>query len=215
MQVQLPKQYLKLGSHTILEHTLMRLASVKAIAGIVLALAPDDPWWPELDFASDKPLHVVAGGAERCHSVLNCLNYLREHGHEQDWVLVHDAARPCVRVQDIEKLITTVGDNSSGGLLAIPVRDTMKRGRADQTVENTVDRNRLWHALTPQLFRLHDLTASLTAALAAGYLVTDEASAMEFSGGHPLLVEGTADNIKITRPEDLQLAGFYLQQQGA
>lgn len=215
MQTQLPKQYLKLGSQTILEHTLQRLASVQAIKGIVLALAPDDAWWPKLNRELDKPLHVVDGGLERCHSVLNCLHFLRNHAHDQDWVLVHDAARPCVRIQDIEKLISAVGENDNGGLLAIQVRDTMKRGLADNTVEKTVDRNHLWHALTPQMFRLGDLIRSLDVALDAAYLVTDDASAMEFNGAHPLLVEGNDDNIKITRPQDLQLASFFLQQQGA
>ena len=130
-----------------------------------------------------------------------------------DWVLVHDAARPCLRSEDIDKLIEKA-INDIGGILAVPVRDTMKRADDDQHISETVDRNQLWHALTPQMFRLGQLHDVLTLALDNNQLVTDEASAMELAGHKPLLVEGHSDNIKITRPEDLALAEYYLKQQG-
>ena len=130
-----------------------------------------------------------------------------------DWVLVHDAARPCVRPSDISKLIDTVVDHPVGGLLAMPVRDTMKRADANGQVTATVDRRDLWHAFTPQMFRLGMLRRALISAIDAGVAVTDESSAMELAGHAPVLVEGHPDNIKITRPQDLDLAAYYLAAQ--
>lgn len=214
MQSLIPKQYLTLQGRTVLEQTVHRLAAEARIEAIAIAVTADDPYWTEQQF--DIPQHVLRapGGDERCHSVLNALSVLREHGADsEDWVLVHDAARPCVRQQDIAQLIDEVTRQSQGGLLAIPVRDTMKQADNRQCVEQTIDRSNLWHALTPQMFRLGELESALNTALSDGYLVTDEASAMEHIGQHPILVEGRGDNIKITRPEDLPLAEFYLQYQ--
>jgi 2-C-methyl-D-erythritol 4-phosphate cytidylyltransferase len=157
---------------------------------------------------------TAPGGVERAESVANALTVLRERAADGDWVLVHDAARPCVRREDLVKLIAELRDDPVGGLLAVPVRDTMKQADAEQRCAATVDRSRLWHALTPQMFRLGALRAALRAALAAGVTVTDDASAMERVGLRPRLVEGHADNLKITRPEDLALAEFHLRQQG-
>jgi len=154
------------------------------------------------------------GGKERCHSVLNGLNALSDSALTDDWVLVHDAARPCVRQQDLRLLIDTLADHAVGGLLGRPVHDTIKKTDARGVVTGTVERDCLWHAYTPQMFRYGLLRAALTKALEDGYEVTDEASAMEHAGHRPLMVEGHADNIKITRPEDLPLAEYYLQQQG-
>ena len=153
---------------------------------------------------------VVTGGAERCHSVLNGLEALRQHADLTDWVLVHDAARPCLAVADLDRLMNELADDPVGGLLAAPVRDTLKQADSAGRVATTVDRSRLWHALTPQMFRLGRLRDALNAALARGLLVTDEAGAMEAAGFAPRLIEGRADNVKITRPEDLALAEFYL-----
>ncbi|MBI5040510.1 MAG: 2-C-methyl-D-erythritol 4-phosphate cytidylyltransferase, partial [Gammaproteobacteria bacterium] len=157
---------------------------------------------------------TASGGIERAESVLNALDMLREHAVEDDWVLVHDAARPCVRTEDLNHLVTALRDDAVGGLLAIPVRDTMKQADAEQRCNATVDRSRLWHALTPQMFRLGALRDALRSAAARGVVVTDDASAMEQAGLRPRLIEGHADNLKITRPEDLALAEFYLRQQG-
>ena len=137
------------------------------------------------------------------------------HGTEQDWVLVHDAARPCLRHEDLDKMFRQLSDHMVGGLLAYPVKDTMKRADEKQRVSETVERNRLWHALTPQMFRLHLLRDVLNKAIDDGFLVTDESSAVEHAGYQPKLVEGRADNIKITRPEDLSIAEFYLSQIGS
>jgi 2-C-methyl-D-erythritol 4-phosphate cytidylyltransferase len=158
-----------------------------------------------------KALEVVNGGAERCHSVLNGLDMLAGKAAPDDWVLVHDAARPCVRRDDIRALISAVSADSDGGLLGVPVADTMKRVTADGRVAATVDRGGLWHALTPQMFRLEPLRAAMLQAITSHSLVTDEASAMELAGYRPLMVQGHRDNIKITLPADLALAAFYLQ----
>ena len=214
MQADLPKQYLKLGGRTVLEHSLMALGGIDALAGIAVAVAGGDPYWPTVHCELSCPLIVAPGGAERADSVLNALQVLRERAADDDWVLVHDAARPCVRDADLRRLIDTLRDDPVGGLLAVPVRDTMKQATDDGRCAASVDRNRLWHALTPQMFRLGALRAALIAAHTDGIAVTDDASALEHAGQRPRLVEGHADNIKITRPEDLALAEFFLRQQG-
>lgn len=210
----IPKQYLRLGARTVLEHTLAALAGIDRLAAIVVALAGDDSYWPGLSPRVDCPLFTAPGGTERAASVLSALDRLRDHAGEDDWVLVHDAARPCVRNEDLVRLIAELGDDPVGGLLAVPVRDTMKQADGECRCAATVDRSRLWHALTPQMFRLGVLRKALREAHAAGAAVTDDASALELMGLRPRLVEGHADNLKITRPEDLALAEFYLRQQG-
>jgi 2-C-methyl-D-erythritol 4-phosphate cytidylyltransferase len=216
MAADRPKQYLPLAGRTVLEHSLDALLSNDQIAGGVLALAPDDVQWQTLAFASTKPLWRAAGGRERSHSVLNALDLLGRHADAADWVLVHDAARPCLRQADLEALIQQCRPHPVGGLLAVPVKDTLKRARdpgpaGALVVEATVDRSRLWQAQTPQMFRLGSLRAALAGALAAGVTVTDEASAMEWAGHAPLLVAGHADNLKLTTPDDLRLAEAILR----
>ncbi len=214
MQADRPKQYLEIAGRPLIEYAISQLMADPHIEGVVVAISADDEYWPALEIALDKPLWVVEGGVERCHSVLNALQELATRANEDDWVLVHDAARPCVRAEDITQLITQLTHDDIGGLLAVPVRDTMKRAGTNQRVITTEDREGLWHALTPQMFRFGKLRHALEQALEDESLVTDEASAMELAEYEPLLVEGHADNIKVTRPEDLALAAFYLQQQG-
>jgi len=213
MRADIPKQYLPLAGRTVLEHTLQRLSLHPLIAEIIVVISEDDTLWQNLhlDWVA-KPVKTVIGGDERCHSVLNGLQVLAQRADDDDWVLVHDAARPCLRPDDIEQLIVKCRDDV-GGLLAVPVRDTMKQSDPHGLSECTVERNNLWHALTPQMFRLGVLRQALTDALNKQQLVTDEAMAMELAGHKPRLVEGHGDNIKITRPDDLALAAFYLQQQ--
>ncbi len=214
MQAAVPKQYLKLAGRCVIEHTLARLCAHPAIEAVVVSLSATDEWWQGLDTnCFDKPIITVEGGAERCHSVLNGLAALSGRAGSDDWVLVHDAARPCLRLEDIDRLIEQLSTHSAGGLLGLPVADTMKRTDVGGEVVDTVSRDGLWRALTPQMFRLQALKQALECALEDGYLVTDEASAMEYAGHRPLMVEGFADNIKITRPQDLALAALYLQQQ--
>ncbi len=213
MQADVPKQYLKIKGKCLLEYTLERFCSSAAISAVVVALAKNDNWWPELGIAGHEKLIQTTGGLERCHSVLNGLRALAEVAAADDWVLVHDAARPCLRPEDMNKLITEVSGSGKGGLLAVPVRDTMKRADESNQIIETVDRIGLWHALTPQMFRLAELTRAIESALQQGRLVTDEAQAMEYQHSQPLLVEGHADNIKVTHPRDLILAELFLSQQ--
>ena len=211
MQADKPKQYLQLCGLTVLEQTLHRLKQVPALQHFYLALSPNDPYFPALPLANDPKIQRLNGGAERANSVLNAL--LQIDAQQYPWVLVHDAARPVVRVSDIELLIASCIEAGQGGILATPVRDTMKRGSdtIPHTVGHTVDRAGLWHAYTPQLFPTAQLKDALQQALARGVAITDEASAMEWAGLPVLLVQGHADNIKITQAEDLALAAFYLE----
>lgn len=210
MQSELPKQYLDLGGRTVLEHSLHALAPLP-LAGIMVALAANDSWFDQLSLNLPVRIMTTEGGAERCHSVdLGLLALLEQGASEMDWVLVHDAARPCVSESDLQKLVAACQVHACGGLLGVPVRDTMKRADACGEVTETVPREGLWHALTPQMFRIGALRQALETALRSGTLVTDEASAMERAGHSPLLVPGEISNIKITRPEDLKLAAFYL-----
>jgi 2-C-methyl-D-erythritol 4-phosphate cytidylyltransferase len=203
---------MELKGRRVIEHSLARLLSHPGIAGVYLALSPEDAWWSQTQFAGHPAVHRVVGGRERCHSVLNALDALADRASDFDWVLVHDAARPCLRLTDIDQLFALEA-HPVGALLGVPVRDTIKKADEMGSILHTVEREHLWHAFTPQMFRLGALRRALGEALREGRVVTDEASAMEFAGWHPQLVEGHADNIKITRPEDLLLAGFYLEQQ--
>ncbi len=211
----IPKQYLPLGGQRVIEHTLERLLGHPRVAGVYVALSAEDRWWPETRFAGDPRVRTVLGGAERPESVLRLLDALAERVGLDDWLLVQDAVRPCLRAADLDRLVERLADHPVGGLLGMPVRDTIKRVDGAGRVEATVDREGLWHAFTPQMFRLGPLRAALRGALAAGVGVTDEAAAMEWAGLRPELVEGAADNLKITRADDLALAAFYLSQQEA
>lgn len=206
-----PKQYLELAGTPVLAHTLRCFVGHPAVAGIVVALAPDDSDWATLDASLRAAVDVADGGAERADSVRNGLAALAGRATDHDWVLVHDAARPCLRRADLDRLLAELTDHPTGGLLAVPVRDTLKRV-VDGQVSETVSREALWHAQTPQMFRL----GLLRDALAAHPEVTDEAMAMERAGHAVRVVEGHADNLKITRPEELELAAWYLgREEGA
>ncbi len=213
MQADCPKQYLLLNGKTILEHTINKLLSHPVIEQVVVAISDTDEYFCQLDIAHHPRVKCVAGGQERSDSVLSGLAYLAQQTDTNPWVLVHDAARPCITHQDISQLISQLELHAVGGILAAPVRDTMKRSSVLQHIDHTVDRENLWHALTPQMFRLQDLHQALQQALDNQQTITDEASAMELLGLSPQLVLGRSDNIKITQPEDLALAAFYLQQQ--
>ena len=207
MGADCPKQYLHLAGKTILEHTLERLLSHPAIAQVIVALAPHDRGFETLPVAADSRILRVEGGAERAFSVLNAL-----HAAGGEWVLVHDAARPCLTHGDLDVLIAAA-IQCGGAILGSRVRDTMKRSDAAGNIIGTVDREQLWHALTPQMFPARTLKRALEEGLALGATITDEASAMERAGFTVRMVEGRADNIKVTRPEDLSLAGLFLSQQ--
>ncbi|UZJ45754.1 2-C-methyl-D-erythritol 4-phosphate cytidylyltransferase [Marinimicrobium sp. C6131] len=213
MRSDLPKQYLRLRGKTLLEHTLERLLVIPDLAGVVLALSPTDPYWEQLPLAGNARIAVVDGGSERSRSVLNALNYLTLQAEAEDWILVHDAARPCITPSAIASLRRHAANHPVGGILGVPVGDTLKRVGPRNVILDTCDRRGLWQAQTPQLFRYQLLHQCLARALGQGEAVTDEASAMELAGYQPLMVEGRTDNIKVTRPEDLALAEAILQRQ--
>lgn len=213
MQADRPKQYLLLNNQPVIFHTLQRLVSHPLIEGIVIALSANDPYWPSLNLPSHWPIHTTRGGDERADSVSNALAFLKTLSQEDPWVLVHDAARPCIRHSDIDSMLQELGNDPVGGILGVPLSETVKRVNTDNTIAATVDRTGLWRASTPQMFRLRGLADALTQAKQCNIIVTDEASAMEFMGLSPKMVAGHADNIKITLPQDLALAALFLQQQ--
>jgi len=208
-----PKQYLVLEGKTVLEHTLHRLASHPRITGLIVAIAEHDPYLPALSLPINCPVHLVSGGAERADSVFNALQHLSSLCNDDPWVLVHDAARPCLRHQDIDQMLLKLISHKVGGILGIPVNDTVKRVNARDEITDTVCRQGLWRASTPQMFHLQALKSALTIAKEQQVIVTDEASAMELAGLKPVMVEGHSDNIKITLPQDLALASLFLQLQ--
>jgi len=205
MAADRPKQYLQLGGRTILEHSLGCFLDHPDLKGLVVSLAVDDPYWPNMPCANDPRIVRADGGDERSGSVLNALLQLNALGaSDDDWVLVHDAARPNLSRDDLDSLLAELADDPVGGLLAVPARDTLKRVDKRGRVVETVDRSLIWQAYTPQMFRLGALHRALADSLVADAVITDEASAMEWSGQAQRLIEGRSDNIKVTRPEDLE-----------
>ena len=205
MAADRPKQYLQLGGRSILEHSLGCFLDHPGLLGLVVSVACDDPFWPTLPCAVDPRVVRVDGGRERADSVLNALLHLHALGASgDDWVLVHDAARPNLAREDLDKLLGELSDDPVGGLLAVPARDTLKRVDKQGRVVETVDRQCIWQAYTPQMFRLGALHRALADSLVADANITDESSAMEWAGLSPRLIEGRSDNIKVTRPEDLE-----------
>jgi 2-C-methyl-D-erythritol 4-phosphate cytidylyltransferase len=213
MNLARPKQYAQLRGRTMLEWSVAAFLDLGWIDGVVLALARNDTEYARLPLAGHPRIHVTVGGAARAESVLAGLGGVaaRSAGFRDVRVLVHDAARPCVHWTDIERL-RDEADERHGGLLALPVSDTLKRAQQNRSVE-TVDRALIWRAQTPQLFNLNTLDAALREALRDGIEITDEASAMERAGFQPRLVRGRESNIKVTYPEDLRLADFWLARQ--
>ena len=234
MQAPLPKQYLPLLGRPVILHTLERLCTHPRVHGVMVGVSDQDRHWQTLiPMLANLPkfLGEYSGGETRAHTVLNGLKALTKHARSEDWVLVHDAVRPCVRHEDIDQLISIVtggqpkksplplrggegkGEGVVGGLLAFPVSDTVKRVDNEGRVVETIRREGLWRAATPQIFRIGDLAKALESALKRGTEITDEASAIEGTGWHPRVVACHADNIKVTLPEDLALVELYLKQQ--
>jgi 2-C-methyl-D-erythritol 4-phosphate cytidylyltransferase len=220
-----PKQYLSLpqvssagdagAEKAVISHTIERLLDVSVIEKLVVVLHPDDRQWPGLAMTDEQRITTCVGGDERYQSVLNGLEAISVEAQADDWVLVHDAVRPCVRSEDIERLIDTLAENSVGGLLGSSVNNTVKRVDSEGRVVATVDRSELWNALTPQMFRFGLLHEAIQDLVAKGETVTDESAAMERMGHAPKMVEGSRDNIKITHQDDLILAATILQSQSS
>ncbi len=219
MGSNIPKQYLSIDGAPLLLHSLRRLSAVKKIEKIVVVIHAEDSRWAELEESIKDEfgnrIITVMGGDERYQSVLNGLTALTEFAGKDDWVLVHDAVRPCVRTSDIENLIQKVSLHSIGGLLGSPVDNTLKQVDKELTVIETVDRESYWNALTPQMFRFALLKESIQTVVISGEQVTDEAAAMEVAGFKPIMIAGHKDNIKITVEADLVLASQILKNQAS
>ncbi len=214
MGSDIPKQYVMLGDQCMLQHTLSRLLPVPSVDGIVVTLAEDDQHWSMVAAGTDERVHTTPGGKTRADSVVAGLLYVLRRAPESTWVLVHDAARPLVSLSDIRRLTDTVYNSGAvGGILAIPVQDTLKRADSCCCIEQTVSRERLWQAQTPQMFRAGELLQALqsTAVASSGPGITDESSAMERLGHEPQLVEALQPNLKVTRPADLLIANLLLK----
>ncbi|VFP83364.1 2-C-methyl-D-erythritol 4-phosphate cytidylyltransferase [Candidatus Erwinia haradaeae] len=208
MKSQFPKQYLTICGKTILEHSVNVLLQNPKINRVIVALHPLDIHFKHLSIARDGRITTISGGKKRTDSVLAALRA----SPPAKWVLIHDAARPCLRPEDLNRLLALTLSSHIGGILAIPVRDTIKRAITGRNhIHHTIKRESLWHALTPQLFPLSLLRNCLEKVLSNGQSVTDEASALEYCGYYPELIHGRSDNLKITHPEDLALAHFYLK----
>ncbi|WP_310165524.1 2-C-methyl-D-erythritol 4-phosphate cytidylyltransferase [Pseudoxanthomonas japonensis] len=209
---ELPKQYLEVDGAPLIAHTLTALFAHEAVEGAVVPVSENDADWPRWTEFAGKPVHACVGGASRAASVLAGLRALPDDVRADDFVLVHDAARPNLSLVDLSQLLERGRNDPVGAILAAPVRDTLKRAGDDGGIDGTESRERLWRAFTPQLFRRLQLTRALESALADGVDVTDEAMAMERLGLRPLLVEGSESNFKITTPADLDRFAFELAQ---
>ena len=198
-----PKQYNELLGSTVLERSVKPFLESTQIEKVIVAIGQEDRWWGALPTAVNSKVITTAGGASRAESVLNGLNALTEIAGEDDWVLVHDAVRPCVPQPDIESLIAKCLEQRCGGLLSGRIAETVKRVDESGRVTGTIDRDALRTAQTPQMFPIGVLRKALQTALAEGLHTTDEAMAVELSGHPVLTVEGSSSNIKITYPEDL------------
>ena len=208
------KQYQQIQDRTVLEHTVARLNQLP-LEGYVLAIGAQDDVAKTLTFANLEKAHFCAGGAERVNSVLNALSYLEVFAAQEDWVFVHDAARPCVTQECLQRLVNTAIQDNCSAILAIPVRDTLKYVAQDNAIVKTVSRDHLWQAQTPQISRLGILKHAIEKALQDGMTITDEASALEYVGEQVKVVQGRSDNIKITYADDLELARLILVSQQA
>lgn len=207
-----PKQYTQLKGRTLLDHCLSTFLSWPKTHRVVVALSASDTQFANSDFASHPQVVRVVGGAERVHSVVNALEFIATQTNDNDWVMVHDAARPLLQVKDIDALWEAQCGRKAA-ILARPISDTIKRVSETGVIATTVSREGLWGAQTPQMAKIKDLHVAILAALEAGYSITDEASALESQGLEVGLVEGPAYNIKVTLPDDLHLANLWLERQ--
>lgn len=210
MALSQPKQFMVLEGRSLLEWSLLAVLAEPRIKGCMVALPTEQAQFVDSMSIDDPRLAFCAGGATRADSVAAAISALQ--ADDDDWVLVHDAARPCLSPVDLARLIDRVLEAGHGGLLAQPLTDTLKKSDGAQRVDSTIDREGLWRAQTPQMFPVGDLSGALRAAQKAGVVITDEASAMEYAGYEVLLVEGSSVNLKVTYPEDVKIAKLWLSE---
>lgn len=213
MGAKKPKQYINIAGKTMIEHSLAPLIANEQIKKVVVVLSEQDKYWRTLPIATHNKIVTTTGGAERCHSVFNGLEVIQSYAYDNDWVLIHDAARPLISSTDVMKLITELADDDVGGLLGVPIHATIKRVNNQHQILETVPRRHLWRAFTPQMFRYGILLKALNATLPDNP-TSDSAKAVEQLGLSPTMIEGCGDNIKITRPSDLVWAEQLLQMRG-
>ena len=212
MNGTLPKQYLPIQDATVIEYAIKNFLQHAGINGVIVALHEDDQHWQQLSLFNNEKIQVVTGGNTRAESVYNALLYLEDQSIDNnDFVLVHDAARPCLRFSDLENLLNQLRDDEVGGILAAPVSDTLKMSIEKGLVNKTLDRGKIWRAFTPQMFRLKYLSTAMHYCIKNDIAVTDEASAIELQSLPVKLIEGQSDNIKITQSEDLPLVAAILK----
>ena len=208
-----PKQYADLLGRPVIAHSIDAVGQHDSVAGVTVVLAEDDKLFEQRVRPLFPEVSTAPGGDSRAHSVLNGLRHVIDRQPECDWVLVHDAARPCLSATLLNDLLSLGLNHSAGAILAVPVSDTLKQTDESGCIQGTIDRSTFWAAQTPQLFPIRKLAANLEAALARGLNPTDEAAAMEAAGEKPLLVNGASSNLKITTASDLALAEFIMQKQ--
>ncbi len=206
----LPKQYLHLSGKPLISYTLDALLNCDFISGVSIAVSNEDQYWSDLTQTSHTKFKQCIGGKNRADSVLAGIRSL-DKADDHDWVMVHDAARPCITTEQLASLYASLCHTEQGGLWAIPVADTLKYVEGQQSLR-TIDRSAVWRAQTPQMFRIGTLRNALNKALSHNTNITDEASAMELSGFRPEIIEGFTQNIKVTYANDVKLAEFYLAQ---
>ena len=213
MQSQMPKQYLPLDNgRTILDEVIKTFIEIDKITGIVIAINPDDKMFQESSYYNHPNIiSIVTGGSERINSVSNAIDQLKKHANDDDWIMVHDAVRPCIRKLDITNTIKDIEKNHHGGLLAIPIIDTVKRSYKGFT-NNTIDRDSLWRAATPQIYQLKELQNALQRADKDNAIFTDESSMIENYGGNSKIFTCSESNIKVTTPDDIYLANYFLNK---
>ncbi len=210
MRQSIPKQYLELNGRAVIEHTMAVLLSESRISKIIVCVAKDDKFWEHLDCSKDPRVETTIGGATRAESVLNGINQLNDTEDERDWVLVHDAARPCLSTALLGSFIDQLQKDKVGGILAVPSKDTVKQAANNERneIESTLERERIWYAQTPQMFRFDLLKKALNYGVERRLNITDESSAIEMAGYRPKLIAGDVRNLKVTTPEDLEIASL-------
>lgn len=207
-----PKQYIKIAGKTIIEHTLSLLTKEKRISKFIVLLKKNDNFFQNLKISKNKLIKTITGGKRRVDSVLLGLNYITKILKIKTcWVLIHDAVRPFLNQNDLNNVISFIKKNyfSHGGILATQAKDTIKYSNKKKNINYTIERNKIWHALTPQFFPIKLVQFCLIKTLKKKIIINDESSALEYCGYQPKIIEGQSNNIKITKPEDLTFAKFY------
>ena len=212
MGSDIPKQYVSVRGKTVIEHTIDNFISRKEIQNICISISESDNYWSTLPISKNKKIITTVGGNERYESVYNGLRALQDKANDDDWVLVHDAVRPCLKKSIIDRLITDISSHDVGGILALPCFETMKRVNNNKQVEETINREIIWRAQTPQIFKYKKLLLAIEKAINENILITDEAMAMELSNYKPIVIMGDEKNIKITHKDDLKHLELFLEE---